>query len=308
MDLQDELRQALEEHQSMTLAVRHYEKLRERLLDCFDELELLEEELQDSYHSIQQLETFSLRGVFLKILGDEEEQLGQERQAYLEKVLRYRELKHSIELMEFEEKVLAKKVEEAESVGMRLNALIKTREGSLMRSDDMARKKIQQIYDRIDRRERQKAQIQQIINLGYKLTTKLDRMAEYLLGTRNWGKWGKLFAKSNPTNIDRAQTVFYQAKQLVFQLEEALEELNRDQADGAAYSLALSGELSRLYIESLISDWVIQGKIRNALSNVQSVRDRAQLIILSLKKQRQVIDRDIKDLDRQKRELVIQLN
>ena len=210
--------------------------------------------------------------------------------------------------MEFEEEVLGQKVEAADQVRLKLNALIKTRESSLMRTDAEARAKIQRIYDRIDHRERRKVQIQQIINLGYKLTTKLDRMMEYLASTRNWGKWSNLFAKSNPTNIDRAQEVFYQAKQLVFQLEEALDDYNDKQANGNSYTLTLSRELSRLYFESLISDWIIQGKIRNAPSHVRSIRDRAQLIILSLKRERKVLEREIRNLDKEKRALVIELN
>ncbi len=308
MALQDELRQALEENQSMTLALRHFEKLQARLLGSYVELEELEDELQNNYQFIQQLENFTLRGLFLKVLGDEEEQLAQERQAYLEKVLHYRDLKKSIELMEFEEEVLGQKVALADQVRLKLNALIKTRESSLMRTDPGARTRIQRIYDHIDRRERQKAQIQQIINLGYQLTTKLDRMVEYLSGTRNWGKWSKLFSRGNPTNIDRAQEVFYQAKQLVFQLEEALDEYNDKRTAGNSYTLSLSRELARLYFESLISDWVIQGKIRNALSHVRSIRDRAQLIILSLKRERKGLDREIRALDEEKRALVIELN
>ena len=60
-----------------------------------------------------------------------------------------------------------------------------------------------------------------------------------------------------------------------------------------------------IFFDNLISDWVVQQRIRNALSNVVSVKDKASRLIGTLEMDDKDLVVKMKQLEKEKKQLVL---
>ena len=56
------------------------------------------------------------------------------------------------------------------------------------------------------------------------------------------------------------------------------------------------GRFIHIFFDNLISDWVIQRKIKNALNNVESTFDKTRRYVLVIEKEKSNMERDINAL------------
>jgi len=302
MNLQEELRQTIEEYESVKLARSYYINLVKRIEVIEKELIFLEDIIDRKSGDIAQLEGFSLK-------GDKESQLEKAEQAYLHNILKYRELKRRLELSKYEESVLKEKVARFDEVSLRLNALIKTRENLLDQTEPKLRQEIKGLNKKIERLIGRKAEIKQANNLAYKIIEYLGKMVDLLNQTWAWGSisWFPFSNKnSKQSSIDRAQELLYKSKQLLIRLEDQLVQLKKyDRKDDHSFQLTLSKRFSEIYIENLILDWILRGRIRNAKTSISNTRDKIKLLQFALKKESRDIDNYIQQLEKQKKQLIL---
>ncbi len=308
MNLQEELLQTIEEYESIKLARSYYDNLIVRIDQLEQELRLLEEMIDRHYGDIAQLEGFSIKSLFYELLGDKESQLEKAKQAYLQDVLKHRELKRRLELSNYEKSILKEKVDRFDEVSLRLNALVKSRENLLDQTEPKLRREIKALNNKIEQQIRRKAEIKQANNLAYKIIEYLTKMVELLNQTGAWGRisWFPFARSTSQSGIDRAQELLYKSKQVLIRLEDELEHLRRyDNRENQSFQLTLSKRFSEIYIENLILDWIILGRIRNAKTSVANTRDKIKLLQFALKKESRDIDQYIRRLEKQKKQLIL---
>ncbi len=308
MNLQEELRQTIEEYESIKLARSYFENLITRIDLIRKEQLFLEDIIDRNSGDIAKLEGFSLKGLFYELLGDKESQLEKAKQAYLQNILKYRELKRRLELSYYEKGILEKKVARFDEVSLRLNALVKTRENLLDQTEPRLRKEIKALNDKIELKIRRKAKLQEANNLAYKLVEYLGKMIDLLNQTWVWGSisWLSLPKTRKQSSIDRAQELLYKSKQLLIRLEDELEQLEKfAPTDDPAFQLTLSKRFSEIYIENLILDWILRGRIRNAKTSIANTRDKIKLLQFAFKKESRDIDNYIQQLEKQKKQLIL---
>jgi hypothetical protein len=308
MNLQEELRQTIEEYESIKLARSYYENLVDRIDLIRKDLLQLEDIIDRHSGDIAKLEGFSLKGLFYELLGDKESQLEKAKQAYLQNILRYRELKRRMELSNYEKSILEKKVARFDEVSLKLNALVKTRENLLDQTEPRLRREIQSLNAKIERQIRRKAELKAANNLAYKIIEYLGKMIDLLNQTWAWGSisWNPFSKISNQSNIDRAQELLYKSKQLLIRLEDELVQIEKHaQKEDPSFELTLARRFSEIYIENLILDWILRGRIRNAKTSISNTRDKIKLLQFALKKESRDIDSYIQQLERQKKQLIL---
>ena len=134
-DLSQKIKEALEQLTSLEHAKKRYDEVKESIKEMNLSWKEMDKQLDKELKDIQKLEKLGLKSLFHKVLGSKEEELERERQEYLALNLKYKELIKSIEIAEFEEKVLAKKVVEIEVVERYLAKLMDQREKEILKSD-----------------------------------------------------------------------------------------------------------------------------------------------------------------------------
>jgi hypothetical protein len=308
MNLQEELRQTIEEYESIKLARSYYKNLVDRIDLIHKELIFLENIIDRNSGDIAKLEGFSLKGLFYELLGDKESQLENAKQAYLQNILKYRELKRRMELSKYEQSILEKKVARFEEVSLKLNTLVKTRENLLDQTEPKLRREITALNHKIERQIRRKAELNAANNLAYKIIEYLGKMIDLLNQTWAWGSinWNPFSKISNQSSIDRAQELLYKSKQLLIRLEDELVQIEKfAQKEDPSFELTLSRRFSEIYIENLILDWILRGRIRNAKTSISNTRDKIKLLQFALKKESRDIDSYIIQLEKQKKQLIL---
>lgn len=308
MNLQKELRITIEEYESIKLAQAYFNNLLNRIEGLQDEIESIEELIDQSSVDIAKLESFSLTSLFFELLGDKESQLERAKQVYLQNILRYQELKKRLELSQYEKNILEKKIARADQVSMKLNALIKTRENLLDQTEPDLRRQIQALNKKIEQQFRFKTEIKEINNISYKIIEYLNKMIDTLNKIWFWGNftWFAKTKANHQSHIDRAQQLLYKSKQLIIHLEDELRRIDQyDLKNLPNFRLELSQHFSEIYIENLILDWIVRGRIKNALISIVNTRDKIKFMQITLKKQSKDIDRYIGDLELEKKNLLL---
>ena len=265
---------------------RHYEMTKEELLNEEQNLKMLEKKLDSELKDIEKLEGLSVKSLFHKVLGSKEEQLEKEKQEYLQVSLKYKEHVKGIELLEYELNLLGKKVADVSVLQREIEHLKGIREKEIMASHSHLRNVLVDIYHKVDSGNQRLAEYQQAYDAGKGAMASVQRVADHLRQAKKWGDWDQMskarhYDRRKHTEIDRAIDQAYQAKHQLKIFANELRDvgINIGQLDIQIDSLG--GFLDVLF-DNLITDWVVQNKIKNALRNAESTYDRIHRLVKNL--------------------------
>lgn len=310
-NLHTELKETLESYHQLLRIDRHLHELKKQLEDAYKDLESFEIKLRKEFNDIEKLEKLSIKGLFHKVLGSKEEQIEKERQEYLQVSLKYDEVKKSVELLEYERDLLQPKTKGLPLLEKKLNKLIKQREKLLIESNTPAGKQILDILLVIDTNREFINNVEQVKKTGQDVTLILDKMVEHLRQAKNWGQWdmagrqrGASYLKHN--QIDRARDLSYHVKHLLVRFENDLRHIYGQEQFNLSFEFTSFNKFTDIFFDNLISDWIVQQKIQNALSNVLTVRDKVIRILQSLNVEISKADSKLTQLEDQRKQLIIQ--
>ena len=134
-ELQQQLKESIQELETIRKVSEHTAQLRERLAAEEKALLVMETTLAKEQRDVETLEREGLTSMFRKFIGDREEKLEKEREEYLRASLRFNELFKSVELIRFELDLLSKKEQSQDTVARRVETLIAYREKELLDLD-----------------------------------------------------------------------------------------------------------------------------------------------------------------------------
>ncbi len=286
--LDKELKETLEKFREHDKVNKHLDQLNTRLATEYKNLEKLAKVLDKEQADVDKLEKMSLKGVFYKILGSKEEQLEKERQEYLQVSLKYNELVKGVELLEFEQKILDEKITKFAGIEAKLKKLMSKREKQLKSGNSVRGNKLLSVIQQIEQLQKTNFEIQQAIQAGMASLQVLTEIANYLRTARQWGQWdvvgrrGSMSSYVKHSNIDKARARLAKGQNLLWRFEQ---ELN-DVFDTTDLNLRINVESFNSFIDiffdNLISDWIIQKRIRNSYNNIVSVHDKVTRIVQNL--------------------------
>jgi len=309
-EVQAEIETLLEELTQGKRIHRHLEQLKDQLDQSYYELQTAEKKLQKEFGDIEKLENISLKGLFHKVLGSKEEQMEKERQEYLQASLKFDEAKKSTELLEFERGLLEKKSMNLKALEIKMQKLLKIRERELIEGNTRGGKKILDILLRIDGHAELASNLTHIVGIGDQALQVLGPMINHLQKARNWGQWDMAPGSRNTaghmkhTAIDKARDMSYQVKHLLARYQSDLRQIYRKDSFDLNIHFDSFSRFTDIFFDNLISDWIIQQKIQNALANVTSARDRVTRINQSLQVEIAKSKAKMEELEQSRRDLI----
>ncbi len=308
--LAEEIRKLLEEQQIL-------KKVQDRLVQIVPEIEQLRQDLipldqlvQKEYADIENLEKLGLKTMFYKVLGSQETQMEKERQEYLQASLKYDQVRKSLELLEFEYNLLKKKIDALPAIEKRLDDLSKQQEMELMNLQGNAGFELKKIYSQIEAQQRMIIDINEAMKAGSVAVQSLDNVIAGLQQAHNWGQWD--MSGRNPmsnhlkyTAIDKAKDWAYEANRQLKIFEKELLDVYRRIPEDFQLHLDSFNRFIDVFFDNLITDWIIQQKIYNALNNSLNTRDKVTRMIKLLETEKPKVDKAIADLNEVKKEYVL---
>lgn len=303
MGIKKELKEAVQDFEKAKLAKAHLEKIIPRIEDTKIALYRLEKYLEKTDYQIHSVTAPSLKELFTSSLIDKEKQLELERQRYLETALQYREFKQSLKLLEYERDLLVSKASRLKELESRLNILIRSREQLLDDSDITLKRAIGRVDRKIMKQFRIKAKAEAAKKQSYKIIEYIYRVLDLFEAINGWG-FSQVRRGEESYKIDQSEAYLSKIKQLLITLEDELEAINQ-MASKPQFNLDIAGDFSSIYIDNLILDWIISGKIRHAEWTLDNVKDRIELILGQLKAFARQTQVEIHELEEGKRTLLM---
>ncbi len=309
---QNKLDETIELYRSIKLARHHYTKLCVRLDEAERKLDLLTANLEKEHADVLRLEKTSLKGIFTKILINHEKQYEIEKQEYLYAVLQYNECIKTIELLEFEKKIIEEKLKIEKEIENQLHALLLARDTMISEKYPLLKKELVKLNKEYDHNLGYKRELHEAIIVGLKAQDILQKMIDHIQqATKNQEMWGayrempKSYKEVSNSQIDKAHALSYKAKQYLQELEDELEDIYRYKSIRRFHRIEEFQHFHGIYYDRLISDWIIQKKLVSTVSNLIGIQDSVKQIVATLKIQLQQTERANEYLEQRKKEVLI---
>ena len=310
-EIQSKIKELLTQINDLKKVRKHLKQLEADLGRDYKALSKLEKDLDKNLKDVEELEKLSMRSVFLKVLGSKEEQLEKERQEYLQMSLKLNELKSRIEMLEFEKEVLEKKSGDEDNLRKRLEQLKFKRENEIIHEDSSLRRKLLKIAKESDELYVFKKEMAEALQAGEKALSTLKSMLQLLKKAKQWGNWDMWSSKGGIGTyykhdaIDRAKNLSFQARHQLYLFEQELKDIGGEFKIHFNVNLDQFSRFTDVFFDNLISDWIIQQKIVNALNNVQSVNDNVRRILQSVQVDMKRIDDRLQQNQKEKDQILL---
>jgi len=207
----------------------------------------LDSQVQKELEDVLALEKLNVRRIFAQVLGDYKQMLEKERQEYLVAVLAHRSISEQLELLRYEENVLTQKLLSFENLDEEKKAAIKFKEINLKKRDNTFANNLYNFDKDIARKNSDIYNLEKTIKEGQKAK---DLSFQILDDLNHVSKWG-------PSEM--------KGKGKLFKVYFEEESLNAD--------LSEFEEFVSLFYDHLITDWVVQSKIKNSSQHIESQID-----------------------------------
>ncbi len=259
------------------------------------ELDLLRQELMKSHQKmkkekreVEELEKKNMKSLFTEILGDKEEQMERERQEYLQEVLHHNSLIDEIETLEYEQKILIKnRSEDREKLERELNNVLTLKEKKLKGTPQFKKQLL--VYDsQLHKIHYRLRNIEEAIEQGKTLHTKLKGIVHNLKNVKKWGPHkmhgkGRYSTYNKKTYIDKANREAVIVKVFIKKFDKELKDVYPDM--DVNLSMKFFENFLDHFFDNLITDWVIQRKLDNAIHNISNMEDKMKRILMTLDKE-----------------------
>ena len=247
-----------------------------------NELEsLVDKESED----VKDLENTTIKSLFTKVLGSQEEQLDDARREYLDVLLKYNEKKKRVELLEYEKELLSKKTASIDKLELKLKQLKALREREILSSHSNIAQELIHIANQQDKLTIYKKELLEAYKVGDKLVELIDQIVRKLIQAKDWGSWdlvgkNRYADYSKHQAIDRANGFVHEANHLIGVYQKELHDLGI-QTDIRLQTENFNSFLD-FFFDNLISDWIVQKKIKNSLAQVVSTREYVKELNLDI--------------------------
>lgn len=309
-NIQLQIKETIEQYESLKHIKAHISEIDIQLKATYDKIKIMDGQLDKELEDINSLESLSVKSIFYKTLGSKEEQLEKERQEYLELSLKYKEYKKETELMEYERGLLSKKLNSIPLVEKKLQELKNRRETEILSSPNTTLKnEFKELLHKMDVNIALAKELEEAIIEGQKSLKILSNIIAYLQKAEDWGRWD-MYGDNRRAKYIKKQSID-QALRLLPSAQHQLNMLMRELADLGEREIVLKldtvhfDKFRDFFFDNLISDWIIQQRIRNTLNNIEATTSHVKRIILSLEQERKSVAQKLLSLNATKESLIL---
>lgn len=302
MTIDQKIKKAIEKRKGILLSQSHLYKVKIRLDRAKREVLMMDKVLKKEYEDIEKLEKMNINRLFKTVLGGKEQQLEIKRQEYLQAILNHKNLVKSLELMQFEIKILEEKISKLPELEKEIEILINQREQHIISNHGPNRLILIQYSQQIDEAISMKREIYEAKIIGTKVKRLLSKMIELLeeaVKKEDWNAFGK-----RGGIVEKVQKKFPLLKEKLFEFEDELLDVYKKREIHLKDDLVNIDKIVDIFYSNLISDWIIRQKVHNSLYNLDSLLDKIIRTLNSLDLEERKVANTIKYVTSRKKALL----
>jgi len=270
---EEKLQKHLEEFQSMLRAQKYLIKVRQKIVKETENIQREELLVEAEYRDWQRLESLSMQALFSRVLGNKTERIERERQEYLEAVLTLKQSHKSLELLQFDEKILTDKVQSLPQQQQFIQDLILERENSL--EDHQRKPEWLAFFKAFDDAQKLGIEIREAKAVGKKcqeLTQYIIELLQYAAELREWGIKSSLpDYYQEKTTVDQAMDQFYLLYLELQKFEDEVQDIELDTKISVVAAASKFEQSVEVYHNHLINDWIVRSRISSVITMMKSL-------------------------------------
>lgn len=252
----------------------------------------MKEELAD----VERLEKNGVSALFQKVLGNHEEQLEKERQEYLQEVLSYNSLIDELEVLKYEQEILATKISRKNEIENLYKLLLAEKERKVKLSYPKIANELNKLDNLMKVSKHLIKETDEATASGKDVLKHLNLMIQNLKYVKQWGLYrmqgkGRYSSYEKKGYVDKAQKLVgvVQVKFNIFEKE--LKDLYPD------YDLNLDNYHFKAFVDNfydgLITDWIIVKKLQVALNSTVSATHKVNRLLSMLETEKEKIKQSL---------------
>ncbi|SDJ88179.1 hypothetical protein [Sediminibacillus albus] len=256
---------------------------------------------------VDKLEGISIKGLFIALAGKKDEVLDREKQELLEAQLKWKEARSARRELELEYRTLQTRIDELGFPEDAYNRLLEQKQQFLVRNGYQEGERVLQISETIAELRADSKEIHEALEAGRHASKALAKAEDALDSAKNWGTLdmfggGIISTAIKHSRVDEAGEEVHQAQRL---LRKYSHELN-DIGETFTLDVSISGgwSVADYFLDGLITDWFVQGKINDSANQVRSVKNETDRSLIKLEELSAEVDQKIKELESDKKSLL----
>jgi hypothetical protein len=297
--------------------LRLKEMIKKRFHFLDEELKLLNQKhnrqlaiVYKEYEDIEQLEEKSTSFLFSNFLKDKDKQLEKERQEYLMAVLMLRHIKDEIDVLEYEKNVLKNKYENISPEEEDLQELLALKEEKLKLMGDPSSNIISIFNRKIETETQRINHIEDAIICCENTIKEMNSILYNLKKVSHWGHFtaggaGVASSFEKRKYIDNNRLIIPKINLLLKNLQNELENIYPDRK--LNITIQDFQNFVEIFYDHLITDWILQRKMVNAIQNISQNIDKLKTTILMLSSEKEKSDTRIYKLKDEKQLYLLNL-
>lgn len=277
---------------------RRLEELRKELSWLRESRKLAETRLTSEEKDVERLTRVSLSNLLYTILGKKEAQLEQEKREVVAAKLKFDEADHALRSSEELLKQLERELQKTKNWKSEYDRLFKAKEAELLSGNQ----ELKELSESLAALRAEQRELQEAVRAGQSLKQHLQDAEKGLSSAKDWGTYdmlggGMISTSMKHSRLDEAMDHIYAAQNEMRRFERELQDVG---IHDFGNSLEMSGLLrfSDYFFDGLLVDWLVQGRIKEALEQVQGRANEVNRIVSQLESLKRKKDSEMENVHR----------
>lgn len=267
----------------------------------------LEEELRKEERDVERLNSLTLGALFYALIGKKREKLTQEEEEALQARIRYEEARDNVSDLEAELAEIKRNLAEVRYVDSDIDAVMREKKRVIESHLPALATELQSITDMETEAGADRKELQEAVAAGKAVLSALDRAAERLGSAQNWGTYdmlggGMIATSVKHRRIDEARSSIHTAQNRLRRFQSELKDVQKD----VRIQIDIGGMLTfaDYFFDGFITDWIVQGKIKESLGHVRDKRSKIGRIVSGLETELRRTESELAELARRRTQLI----
>lgn len=308
-ELNEKLAELYAQKKQREHAERRLEAVGRELADAERERDRLRRVWLAERKDVERLKGLSFGALFFALAGKRRERLSKEEEELLQAKLRLEEAEDAVNDLAAERNGLKRLLWRLADVDAKIAAVMAEKERLIRERHPGLAGELEELTNREAEESAMAKELEEAAAAGRKVLRELERAENLLRSARNWGVYdmlggGMISTAIKHNRIDEARAALHAAQTAMARFRKELQDVARD----AALRLE-TGPLLKFgdyLLDGLLFDWIVQGKIDEALAqnrresarvrrivdDLEQTRDRCRSRLADLRRRREALIRD----------------
>lgn len=270
---------------TMRHAEQHLKELKQQRIEAERSRDQFALTLQKEQQDVERLNSLSLDALFFTILGRKQERLSKEEEEALQAKVRFDEATDTLQDLEQEILQWQRKLGDLVGAESDLSDLLEHKKQRIHAELPALAVQLSELTNKSSELQADQTELREAISAGNTVLSSLDQAQDRMSSAKNWGTWdmlggGMLSTAMKHSRISEAREAMHTAQRNLRRFERELKDVERDISIDLHIGEFLT--FADYFFDGFITDYLVQGKINDALDQIEHRRSKIKGIVNSL--------------------------